>query len=182
MPYKQALLFNMQGQFEDYRKTSEFLFSSELVKLGEELASQANRYEQEIMYVIQAKDKFYSDMMVAKDAKIMSLIEGSDLQSVMQKHELDLEAVRKEHAKDIERIKTDHETESKNIIALLQRQNTSLESKCDKLQTHHKILEGRMKELMSTVDQKNKYIMEKDEAIMKMDTEHQVIMNILRKD
>jgi hypothetical protein len=40
------------------------------------------------MYVIQAKDKFYSDMMVAKDAKIMGLIEGSDLQGIMQKHEM----------------------------------------------------------------------------------------------
>ncbi|KAG5459397.1 MAG: hypothetical protein BJ554DRAFT_201, partial [Olpidium bornovanus] len=38
-------------------------------------------------YIIQAKDRFYSDLMVGKDAKIMSLIEGSDLQSLMQKHE-----------------------------------------------------------------------------------------------
>ena len=163
----------MQSQFEDYRKTTEFLFSSELVKLEDEISSQSQRYEQEIMYIIQAKDKFYSDMMVAKDAKIMALIEGSDLQSIMQKHELDMELVRKDHAKEIERIKSDQETESKNIIALLQRQNVSLESKCDKLQAHLKILEGRMKELMATIESKNKTIAEKDELAVKVELDHQ---------
>jgi hypothetical protein len=169
-----SLLYSMQAQFEDYRKTTEFLFSAELVKLEEELSSQAQRYEQEIMYVIQAKDKFYSDLMVSKDAKIMALIEGSDLQSIMQKHELDLEALRKEHAREIERVKSDQETESKNIIALLQRQNVSLESKCDKLQSHLKVLEGRTKELMTLVDQKTKHINDKEEYLMKLETEHQV--------
>ena len=78
----------MQSQFDEYRSTAELLFNVEMMKLEDELASQAIRYEQEIMYVIQAKDKFYSDMMVAKDAKIMGLIEGSDLQGIMQKHEM----------------------------------------------------------------------------------------------
>jgi hypothetical protein len=125
------------------------------------------------MYIVQAKDKFYTDLMVVKDAKIMALIEGSDLQSLMQKHELELENVKKEHAKEIERVKSDQETESKNIIGLLQRQNTTLESKCDKLQTHQRVLEGRLKELMTTIDQKNKNILEKDEAILKMEAEMQ---------
>ena len=66
----------------------EYLFNDEVAKLEDELSSQAQRYQQETLYVIQAKDKFYSDMMVSKDAKIMSLIEGSDLQTLMQKHEL----------------------------------------------------------------------------------------------
>jgi hypothetical protein len=78
----------MQSQFEEYRITAEFMFNTEMAKLEDELSLQATRYEHEIMYVIQAKDKFYADMMVAKDAKIMNLIEGSDLQSLMQKHEL----------------------------------------------------------------------------------------------
>lgn len=78
----------MQSTFDEYRTTAEFLFNAEIAKLEDELSSQAARYEQEIMYVIQAKDKFYADMMVAKDAKIMNLIEGSDLQNLMQKHEM----------------------------------------------------------------------------------------------
>jgi hypothetical protein len=78
----------MQSQFEEYRIAAEFMFNTEMSKLEDELSLQSMRYEHEIMYVIQSKDKFYADMMVSKDAKIMNLIEGSDLQSLMQKHEL----------------------------------------------------------------------------------------------
>jgi hypothetical protein len=171
----QTILVSMQNHFEDYRKTSEFLFNAELIKLADELTTQATKYEAEILYIVQAKDKFYSDLMVSKDAKIMSLIEGSDLQSLMQKNELDLENLRKEHTKEIERVKTDQEIESKNIISLLQRQNVNLETKCDKIQSHLKIMEGRMKELLTTIDQKNKVITERDEFILNTEIESKVI-------
>lgn len=81
-------MFTIQTQFDEYRITAEYLFNVEVAKLEEEIGTQSARYQQEIMYIIQAKDKFYADMMVAKDAKIMSLIEGSDMQTLMQKHEL----------------------------------------------------------------------------------------------
>ena len=55
----QNILTSMQAQFDEYRATSELMFNVELVKLEEEMSSQASRYEQEIMYIIQAKDKFY---------------------------------------------------------------------------------------------------------------------------
>ncbi|KAI8899380.1 hypothetical protein BC833DRAFT_585987 [Globomyces pollinis-pini] len=169
----QNILTSMQALFDEYRTTTEFLFKVEIVKLEEEISSQASRYEQEIMYVIQAKDKFYLDMMVTKDAKIMGLIEGSDLQSIMQKHELDMENLRKEHSKDIERVKSDHESESKNVMLLLQRQNVSLESKTEKLQSHLKNIEGRMKELMNTVDLKNKTIAERDQLRAQVENDYQ---------
>lgn len=171
----------MQAQFDEYRGTTELIFNVEMVKLEEEISSQAARYEQEIMYVIQAKDKFYSDMMVAKDAKIMGLIEGSDLQGIMQKHEMvsamlnkDMENMRKEHQKEIERVKSDHESESTNVILLLQRQNVSLESKTEKIQTHLKSMEGHMKELMNTIELKNKIITDKDETRQKLEQDYQV--------
>eukprot|EP00842_Homolaphlyctis_polyrhiza_P000891 jgi/Hompol1/1802/HPOL_004818-RA len=170
----QNILSAMQSQFDEYRATAELLFNVEMVKLEDEIASQASRYEQEIMYVIQAKDKFYSDMMVAKDAKIMGLIEGSDLQGIMQKHEMDMENARKEHAKELERVKSEHDSESKNVILLLQRQNVSLESKTEKLQAHMKTMEVRMKELMNTIDVKNKMITERDEVKQRVEQEHQV--------
>lgn len=175
----QTILVSMQNHFEDYRKTSEFLFNAELIKLADQLTTQAQKYEAEILYIVQAKDKFYSDLMVSKDAKIMSLIEGSDLQSLMQKNELDLENLRKEHTKEIERVKADQEIESKNIIALLQRQNVNLETKCDKIQSHLKVMEGRMKELLVTIDQKNKVIAEREEFILNTDIENKVKMCIL---
>ncbi|KAH6566140.1 hypothetical protein BASA50_006275 [Batrachochytrium salamandrivorans] len=169
----QSILSAMQAQFDEYRLTAELLFNVELVKLEDELSSQAARYEQEIMYVIQAKDKFYSDMMVAKDAKIMGLIEGSDLQSTIQKHELDMENARKEHLKELERVKSEHDSESKNVTLLLQRQNISLESKTEKLQAHLKAMEFRMKDLMNTIDIKNKTIAERDETRNKAEQEYQ---------
>ncbi|KAJ3114277.1 anaphase-promoting complex subunit Hcn1 [Phlyctochytrium bullatum] len=166
-----GLLYGMQAQFEEYRLAAEFMFNIEIEKLEDELSMQALRYEHEIMYVVQAKDKFYSDMMVSKDAKIMSLIEGSDLQALIQKHELDIENLRKDHAREIERIKSDQESEQKNIIALLQRQNVSLESKCDKLQAHLKTLESRIRELLGTIDSKNKALADRDEQRIRMETE-----------
>ncbi|KNC98817.1 ubiquitin-specific protease UBP2 [Spizellomyces punctatus DAOM BR117] len=169
----QGLLYSMQGQFDEYRMTAEFLFNAEVAKLEDELSSQAARYEQEIMYVIQAKDKFYADMMVAKDAKIMNLIEGSDLQNLMQKHEMDMENIRKEHAREIERVKSDQESEQKHLVSLLQRQNVSLESKCDKLQAHLKSLETRIKDLMATIEVKNKMIADREEARLRAETDNQ---------
>lgn len=78
----------MQAQFEEYRGLSEFIYNSEIAKIDDEIAFQSSKYEQEMMFVIQSKDKFYFDMMVAKDAKIMGFIDGSDLQGIIQKHEL----------------------------------------------------------------------------------------------
>ncbi|KAI8820277.1 uncharacterized protein EV422DRAFT_85883 [Fimicolochytrium jonesii] len=168
----QGLLYAMQSQFDEYRTTSEFLFNVEAAKLEDELSSQAARYEQEIMYVVQAKDKFYADMMIAKDAKIMSLIEGSDLQNLMQKHEMDMEALRKTHAREIDHLKTSQESEQKSLVSLLQRQNLSLESKCDKLQSHLKTLETRIKELVATVEARNKTISDKEDAKGRLETDY----------
>ncbi|KAJ3092858.1 hypothetical protein HK102_001683 [Quaeritorhiza haematococci] len=167
----QGLLLSLQAQFDEYRETAEYLFNIEISKLEDELTAQCLRHEQEMMYIVQVKDKFYSDVMVAKDGKIMSLIEGSDLQALMQKNELDMENLRKEHHREIERIKSDQESESKNIIVLLQRQNVSLEGKCDKLQLHLKTLDARVKELINSLEAKNKMLADKDEQRMKIESD-----------
>lgn len=167
----QLILFNLQSEFDEYRTTVEYLMNMEVAKLQDELSTQSIRNQQEIMYIIQAKDKFYTDMMVSKDAKIMSLIEGSDLQQIVQKHELDVENLRKDHQREIERVKTDQESEQKNLISLLQRQNVSFESKCEKLQSHLKTMENKSRELMSTIESKNKMLIERDELKVKAEIE-----------
>ncbi|KAI8832143.1 hypothetical protein BJ741DRAFT_711074 [Chytriomyces cf. hyalinus JEL632] len=169
-----ALLHSMQSQFEEYRIATEYMFSSEISKLEDELSLQAVKFEHEIMYVIQAKDKFYADMMVSKDAKIMNLIEGSDLQTLMQKHELDIENLRKDHAREIDMVKSDQESEQKNLISLLQRQNINLESKCEKLQAHLKTLETRIRELLGTIDSKIKLLNDREENRLKMETDYEM--------
>ncbi|KAL7753404.1 ubiquitin-specific protease ubp2 [Sorochytrium milnesiophthora] len=172
----QGMLYTLQSLFDEYRKTAEFLFNAEVVKLEDELMTQALRYENEILYIAQAKDKFYADMMVSKDAKIMSLIEGSDLQSVLQKHEMDIENIRKEYASEIERIKSQQENEQKNLISLLQRQNTTLEGKTEKLQLHIRTLEGKIKDLLSTVETKSKAIQEREEQKAQMESHFQGLL------
>lgn len=44
-----SLLFSMQSQFEEYKTTSEFIFNIEISKLEDEIASQAQRFEHELM-------------------------------------------------------------------------------------------------------------------------------------
>ncbi|KAJ3011508.1 UNVERIFIED_CONTAM: hypothetical protein HDU68_001638 [Siphonaria sp. JEL0065] len=168
-----GLLHSMQSQFEEYRTATEYMFNSEISKLEEELSHQSIKFEHEVMYVIQAKDKFYADMMVSKDAKIMNLIEGSDLQTLMQKHELDMENLRKDHAREIEMVKSDQESEQKNLISLLQRHNVSLESKCEKLQAHLKTLEMRIRELMGTIEAKMKIINDREEQKIRLEAEYE---------
>ncbi|KAI9344001.1 hypothetical protein BDR26DRAFT_857979 [Obelidium mucronatum] len=168
-----GLLHSMQSQFEEYRTATEYMFNSEIAKLEEELSHQSLKFEHEVMYVIQAKDKFYADMMVSKDAKIMNLIEGSDLQTLMQKHEMDTENLRKDHAREIEMVKSDQESEQKNLISLLQRHNVSLESKCEKLQAHLKTLEMRIRELMGTIETKMKIINDREEQKIRLEAEYE---------
>ncbi|KAI9223871.1 hypothetical protein BC828DRAFT_374923 [Blastocladiella britannica] len=169
-----AMMFTVQSLFDEYKKTCEFLFHTESAKLEDELINQTMRYENEILYLIQAKDKFYSDMMVSKDAKIMNLIEGSDLTSLLQKHEMDIEAVRKEYTLELERIKTQQESEQKHVISLLQRQNGTLESKAEKLAQHIKALESKIKDLISAIEAKNRAIADRDDARAELEQRHSV--------
>jgi predicted nuclease with TOPRIM domain len=85
-----------------------------------------------------------------------------------------MENLRKEHLKEVERIRSEHDSESKNIISLLQRQNVSLENKSEKLQGHIRNLETRIRELMNQVEEKNDQILKRDQAKTKMELEHQV--------
>ncbi|TPX34426.1 hypothetical protein SeMB42_g07324 [Synchytrium endobioticum] len=160
----QTILYSLQAQFEEYRVTSEFVYNTDMAKLADAIKSQGQRYEHQLLYVIQAKDKFYSYMMVAKDAKIMSLIQGSDMQSIMQKHEMETEALRKEHLREIDRVRQEQDSEQKSLVALLQRQSANLDAKCDKLQQHAKALESRLRDMMATVETKNRQLVEKEEV------------------
>jgi septal ring factor EnvC (AmiA/AmiB activator) len=86
----------------------------------------------------------------------------------------EMDVLRKEHAKELERFKSEQESEQKNYITLLQRQNYSLECKCEKLQTHIKLLEAKAKELVNTIDLKNKTISDKEELRNKMEADYKV--------
>ncbi|EPZ35405.1 hypothetical protein O9G_003816 [Rozella allomycis CSF55] len=174
----QNLLYTLQSNFEEYKSASEFIFNLEITKLEEELVSQALRFEQEMIYLVQAKDKFYTEMMIAKDAKIMNLVEGSDMQSLIQKHEVDLENLRRDHAREMARIRDERESEQKNLVANLTKNNASLEAKCDKLQSQVKSLEQKIRELVNTIEGKNRTIHEKEESKKRSEEEYQIKLDI----
>lgn len=74
----------------------------------------------------------------------------------------------------MERVKSDQESEQKNLISLLQRQNVSLESKCEKLQSHLKTLENKIRDLMGVIDAKNKGLSDKEDQRLRMEGEFMV--------
>ena len=57
--------------------------------------------------------------ITSKDAKIMDLIEGTDLQSFLLKHELELEQMRKTHESDREKIRSEVELDQKKFFLFL---------------------------------------------------------------
>ena len=85
----------LQTQFDEYRATAEYLFATEAAKLEDKLNTQMLKYEQEMRYIVRVKDQHYDEMMTAKDAKIMNLIEGTDFQALLIKHEMEMEQLRR---------------------------------------------------------------------------------------
>ena len=85
-----------------------------------------------------------------------------------------MENLRKEHQKDIELIKAEEETEQKNAVTLLQRQNVTLETKYDKLQGQLKSMEPRMKELLITIEGKNRHLLEKDDERIQVEKNYKI--------
>jgi chaperonin cofactor prefoldin len=83
-----------------------------------------------------------------------------------------MENLRRKHQREIETIKTEEESEQKNTISLLQRQNLTLETKCDVFQEQIKSIEPRIKELQVIIDNKNKQLLEKDEKRNALDKMH----------
>eukprot|EP01135_Chromosphaera_perkinsii_P007616 Nk52_evm72s914 gene=Nk52_evmTU72s914 len=159
----QTILYGMQTQFEEYRATMTYLLLCEKEKFKRQFQSFQAQFEQEIKYVVQTKDKFYDEMLVAKDAKVMQLIEGSDLRSLIVKHQQEMEEKDRNNGKILEKMKREQETEQKKTINILQKENEQLELKSEKLllQTEH--LQGKIKEQLDLVNYKNQLLDEKEE-------------------
>jgi chromosome segregation ATPase len=77
---QQSITHALQTQYEEYRKSVEQIYVVESAKLEDKLHSQMNKYEAEIRFIIKCKDAAYLDMVANKDAKIMNLIEGANMQ------------------------------------------------------------------------------------------------------
>jgi len=65
------------------------------------------------------------------------------------------------------------------MVSLLQRQNGSLESKCEKLNGHIKTLELRLRELQGIIESKSSMILEAEDKIVRTIREQQVISGLM---
>jgi chromosome segregation ATPase len=97
----QAIVKALQTQFQEYRRTAENLFKHEANKLEGKLHIQMEEYEEELRYVIRMKDKAFDEMIACKDAKILTLIEGTDFQQLLIRHELEKEQMRRTQYEDM---------------------------------------------------------------------------------
>jgi hypothetical protein len=123
----------LQNHFHEYRGVVETLFYTEAGTLERKVEEQTMRYEQEIKFIIKAKDQHFNQMITSKDAKIMNLIEGTDLQKVLIKHQLDIEHLKLHHAKDLEMVKELALAEQQKLVYSLKKEIQEKDNEIDKL-------------------------------------------------
>jgi len=145
----QDVVHTLQAQFSSYRSTAEQLFLKEAVAFEEKLKEQQEKYEKEMRFVVKSKDMHYNSMVTTKDAKIMNLLEGTDLQNVLINHQLELEVIAKQHTRDMEMVRQIAENEARRQVMQLRRQIHTLQQ--DAEQSKHQIL-GWQKKLNSTLE------------------------------
>jgi len=87
--------------------------------------------------------------------------------------------LRKDHQKQLDKVRHEQDLESRNMVSLLQRQNGSLESKCEKLNGHIKTLELRLRELQGIIESKSSMILEAEDKIVRTIREQQVISGLM---
>jgi hypothetical protein len=144
----------LQTQFEEYRRTAEFLFQTEARKLEDKLRAQTDKYEEEIRYIVRAKDLHFDLMMTAKDAKILNLIEGSDLQNILVRHEQELEQTRRAHVDDLEAMRVRTEAASREAIQALHRELAGQRLAEDKLRMQVGQLEEQLRAASDLADRR----------------------------
>jgi hypothetical protein len=83
----------------------------------------------------QAKDQHFNQMVTSKDAKIMNLIEGTDVQRVLVRHQMELEQMRRLHERDIEQARESAEAEQKQLVAALRKEGLDKQQEIDKYHT-----------------------------------------------
>ncbi len=135
----QEIIKALQTQFQEYRRTAEVLFKAEAAKLEGRLHLQMEEYEEELNYVMTMKDKAFDEMIACKDAKILTLIEGTDFQQLLIRHELEKEQMRRSAVEDIN-------TARREWSIYQQKHDTIMQNKQLEQEAHIKTLEARINE------------------------------------
>lgn len=109
------IISSLQTQFELYRNTAEYIFSNEVNRLKDIIDCQMKKYELEIMNLCNKKEYNYEKLIQSKDSKIMNLIEGTDIQTIILKYESEMNDIktqcREETNRIIDNIQRNHSVE-----------------------------------------------------------------------
>jgi len=157
----------LQTQFREYRQTAEFLFETEATKLEEKLRLLTDKYEEEIKYIVKVKDQHFDMMMTSKDAKIMNLIEGTDFQSLLVKHELELEQVRRAHMDELENMRIRTQSELRDEMGALQKEIEIQEMNEEKLKNTLENLENQVNDMHKMAGKRQEQEVEREGQHMK---------------
>eukprot|EP00698_Gefionella_okellyi_P010346 TRINITY_DN2679_c0_g2_i1.p1 TRINITY_DN2679_c0_g2~~TRINITY_DN2679_c0_g2_i1.p1 ORF type:complete len:637 (+),score=142.24 TRINITY_DN2679_c0_g2_i1:57-1967(+) len=171
----QEVMYALQSQFDEYRTTAEFLFNTEAAKLEDKLNMQMLKYDLELKYIIKQKDQLYDEMLTAKDAKIMSLMEGLDFATLAQKHDQEMDVERRAHAKELEALDLTHQSALRKLAQQYQRELSAQERALDKAKAQVKTLDARFSEASEQLNQRDRLLDEKERTHTKLSEKWQKI-------
>jgi hypothetical protein len=156
----QEIIKALQTQFQEYRRTAEVLFKTEASKLEGRLHLQMEEYEEELNYVITMKDKVFDEMIACKDAKILTLIEGTDFQQLLIRHELEKEQMRRKAVEDINTARREWSIYQQKHDAIMQNKHVEQESQIKTLQAQINESNDKLHNLINRVSQDSQKIRE----------------------
>ena len=151
----QAIVKALQTQFQEYRRTAENLFKHEANKLEGKLHIQMEEYEEELRYVIRMKDKAFDEMIACKDAKILTLIEGTDFQQLLIRHELEKEQMRRTQYEDMSNARREWQAQQAKLDDELQKKQLKQEIEIKELVSRLGDSEALIRRTMNTVHEGN---------------------------
>ncbi|GKT26864.1 hypothetical protein ADUPG1_013508 [Aduncisulcus paluster] len=137
----QAALSTLLDRFNEFRSHAEMLVHSEMSRFEDRLSSLLLKFDLELRYVVRYKNQLLNSVIAAKDAKIMRLIDGSDYQALIMRHTLETEQQKRFHARQLDAVK--------GMIMM-------------KAKVQSKVLEERVSELLTRLENKTKELMARD--------------------
>lgn len=147
------IVYALRQQFQEYQTTAERLFCAEAEAFEEQFKALVQRYDEQLGHVVRTKDFLFHAMAAAKDAKVMSLIDGTDFQKVLIRHQTELEVQRQAHLQDLANVRQRVEAEQRRLVYQLKKQSSLQQLELDRVAAQRAALESEIARLTSAVKQ-----------------------------
>ena len=172
----QEVVRAMQSQFEEFRRLAEHLFSIEAKQLEHKLHTQVESYEEELRYVTLAKDADYDQLVRSKDAKIMSLIEGTDFNAILIKHAMELQQQRQRHVEAVAVLRREWKVIAKKDNEAMQSIVSDRDADIEALKHRIETAEERHRHLHESIDSQRVAMNKREERrnVIMMDKSNEI--------